>query len=175
MPICPTLLLRRTVSKTRIWWQSATEALGKPPSSCGINTHDGSDARRRLVVSGIASTVVVQRLTVSFWKISTGRTPACSEPRIGSRSAHQISPRLTVIARRLPSPVHPHNRTSLLRLMRDLPRRTLHKELPLPCHPNAARRGDVFETQGTRQNPLLPVVCPRLIAPSLVSLALSVS
>src|SRR6185369_17585756 len=59
--------------------------------------HDGREALRKLVVSGIERKVVVNLFIVSFWKIKTGRVPACSEPRIGLRFASQISPRLTVI------------------------------------------------------------------------------
>src|SRR5829696_89919 len=58
---------------------------------------DGKEARLKLVVSGIVRKVVVNLFIASFWKIKTGRVPACSEPRIGLRFASQISPRLTVI------------------------------------------------------------------------------
>jgi len=63
-----------------------------------MKTHEGREARRRLVVKGILRIVVVYLEIVSFWKIIMGRTPACSEPCVGSRFAIQISPRLTVIA-----------------------------------------------------------------------------
>src|SRR5215208_4060819 len=59
--------------------------------------HDGNEARRKLVVSGIERKVDVNLFIVSFWKIKTGRVPACSEPRIGLRFASQISPRLTIM------------------------------------------------------------------------------
>src|SRR5215208_6196643 len=65
--------------------------------------HDGNEPRRKLVVSGIERKVVVNLFIASFWKIKTGRVPACSEPRIGLRFASQISPRLTVI----PHPLWP--------------------------------------------------------------------
>src|SRR5215471_12946398 len=69
----------------------------RPPSPWAICTHEGNAARRRLVVNGIASTVVVNLLTTSFWKRMTGRMPACSEPRVGLRLANHTSPRLTVM------------------------------------------------------------------------------
>src|SRR5438876_422046 len=38
------------------------------------------------------------RFARSVWTISTGRTPDCSLPRVGERSANQTSPRLTATA-----------------------------------------------------------------------------
>jgi hypothetical protein len=87
---------KREVSSTRTWWHSTTESLLKPPSPAETCTQDGKAARRRLVVKGIAKTVDVKLLILSFWKIKTGRTPACSEPRTGFRSASQTSPRLSL-------------------------------------------------------------------------------
>src|SRR6185295_8177275 len=62
-----------------------------------MERQEGNEARLKLVVSGIERKVVVNLFIASFWKIKTGRVPACSEPRIGLRFASQISPRLTVI------------------------------------------------------------------------------
>src|SRR6185369_3518203 len=95
--------------------------------------HDGREALRKLVVSGIERKVVVNLFIVSFWKIKTGRVPACSEPRIGLRFASQISPRLTVIEHPLwpdscckpPFPLPP---------TRDLHRRSWRKDSSVDAH-----------------------------------------
>src|SRR5262245_10901513 len=105
-----------------------------------MGRQEGKAARRRLVVRGIERKVVVNLFIVSFWKIKTGRVPACSEPRIGFRFASQISPRLTVMK-------HPqwsdlaHSPACLLRLTRGLRRQNWHKvfrarlRLTPPCDP----------------------------------------
>jgi Protein of unknown function (DUF1499) len=71
-----------------------------PPDPRGMRTEEGSCARRRFVVSGIASAVVVKALIASLWMTMTGRRPACSEPMTGSSVAHQISPRAMVTSGR---------------------------------------------------------------------------
>src|SRR3982751_4241169 len=94
---------------------------------------DGNDARRKLVVSGIERKVDVNLFIVSFWKIKTGRVPACSEPRIGLRFASQISPRLTIMECPRQSglsrnPLCPRQRVP------DHPLQSWHKELQAVPH-----------------------------------------
>src|SRR4028119_299265 len=55
-----------------------------------MQTHEGTKARRRLVVRGILITVVVYIEIVLFSKIIVGRTPASSEPCFGSKLAIEI-------------------------------------------------------------------------------------
>jgi len=56
-----------------------------------MQTDEGTEARRRLVVRGILITVVVYIEIVLFSKIIVGRTPASSEPCFGSKLAIEIS------------------------------------------------------------------------------------
>lgn len=55
----PNLRTRRLLSRTRNWWQRATESLTSPPSPSFNCTQEGRTARRKLVVKGIDTTVRV--------------------------------------------------------------------------------------------------------------------
>jgi len=68
-----------------------------------------------------------------FWKIRTGRVPACSEPRIGLRSASQMSPRLTVIWRPLLTALQ-HTPPYLLLLSCGLHQQIQHTMPPVAPH-----------------------------------------
>src|SRR5881296_3519513 len=65
--------------------------------------------------------------------MSTGRVPACSEPRVGLRSASQISPRLTIIEY-LHLLIFGRNLTYLAQPALDPHLRIRHKETPIQFH-----------------------------------------
>lgn len=83
---------------------------------------EGKPARCGWLVNAIAITVPDRSLKTSWLSTSTGRRPACSRPRVGSRSAHRTSP-LSMRAmsphpsRGLPppAPVRPLGRASHIR------------------------------------------------------------
>ena len=56
-----------------------------------MQTDEGTEARRWLVVRGILITVVVYIEIVLLWKIIVGRTPASSEACFGSKLTIEIS------------------------------------------------------------------------------------
>lgn len=76
-PTAPSLCCSRTLSKTRNWWQRATESLVSPPSPWEIITQEGSLSRRKLVVNGIVNTVVVVTLVKQVILKNEYRTNAC--------------------------------------------------------------------------------------------------
>src|SRR5215213_6800027 len=105
----------------------------------------------------MARMVVVYLLMTLFWKMRIGRVPACSEPRVGLRSASQTSPRLAVIWHLLS--LNPqHNLSYLLQPAYDLLRQTQHTQPPIVFRQRRAVcfESDISEMPDTR----LPLQAP---------------
>ena len=85
--ICPARSRRRCLSSVRICSSSTTLSLARPVSSARMLMWVGSRALSSRDVMAAAMTVGLCRLPISFCTMSTGRTPPCSEPTTGERSA----------------------------------------------------------------------------------------
>ena len=78
---------RRFLSRVRICSNRITESFGKPNCRAANSMCVGSFAFPVWEVMAAAMTVGLWRLPVSFCTMSTGRTPPCSLPTTGLRSA----------------------------------------------------------------------------------------
>ena len=78
---------RRRLSSVRICSSRITESLGRPLPCAASAIWVGSLALPSWEVMAAAMTVGLWRLPVSFCTMSTGRTPPCSLPTTGLRSA----------------------------------------------------------------------------------------
>src|SRR2546423_15133650 len=98
----------------------------------------------------MARMVVVYLFMTLFWKMRTGRVPACSEPRVGLRSASQMSPRLTVIQHPLSLNLR-RNPLVPLQPARDPPRQIRHIKPLTAIHLLSAAyfERDISETPDT--------------------------
>src|SRR2546421_434320 len=87
----------------------------------------------------------------------TGRVPACSEPRVGLRSASQISPRLIIIRHLLSSSLR-RNPSCLLQPDCDPLRQIQHTRPTTAFHQRCAPHcwSDILETLNTRRPLLVP-------------------
>ena len=85
--IWPARSRRRCLSSVRICSSSTTLSLARPVSSARMLMWVGSRALSSRDVMAAAMTVGLCRLPISFCTMSTGRTPPCSEPTTGERSA----------------------------------------------------------------------------------------
>jgi len=85
--------MRRPILSTanvRIWLILIQERLGRPRAL--LSSVSGNPARGSWLVRATAITVPERSLKTSWLRMSTGRSPACSRPRTGLRSAQRTSP-----------------------------------------------------------------------------------
>ena len=80
----------RSTARVRIWLILIHDRFGKPLAL--LSSVSGNPARGSWLVSATAITVQERSLNTSWLRIKTGRSPACSLPRTGFRSAQRISP-----------------------------------------------------------------------------------
>ncbi len=80
----------RETARVRIWLILIHERFGRPFAL--LSMVSGNPARGSRLVSATAITVPERSLNTSWLRTRTGRSPACSLPRIGIRSAQRISP-----------------------------------------------------------------------------------
>ncbi len=85
--VCPALSRRRRLSNVRTCSSSTTLSRVRPPVPALMPMWVGRFVLSCLDVIAAAITVGLWRLPTSFCTISTGRTPPCSLPTTGLRSA----------------------------------------------------------------------------------------
>jgi hypothetical protein len=90
--------VKKERSRVRSCETFTTESRGRPVTRAGNKTFPGASPSLRLLEITAAITVRIPLwLKVSAWMITTGRRKPGSEPRGSGRSAHQISPRVTLL------------------------------------------------------------------------------
>src|SRR2546422_6885004 len=77
----------RSTANVRIWLILIQERLGRPRAL--LSSVSGNPARGSWLVRATAITVPDRSLNTSWLRMSTGRSPACSRPRTGLRSAQR--------------------------------------------------------------------------------------
>ncbi len=93
---CVILSVNLCLSIVRICSSKMTESLSNPCVAASISTWVGNFAFWICAVIAATMAVGLNRFPMSFWMISTGLTPPCSDPTTGERSAKKTSPRFTI-------------------------------------------------------------------------------
>jgi len=96
----PTSSVSNSRSRVMIWEAFATESLGRPVARAGRSTLPGASTKRRLLVKGMQTTVLMRlRLSASPWTTNTGLRKPGPEPVGSGRSAQYTWPWAITIQR----------------------------------------------------------------------------
>ena len=96
----PTSSVSNSRSRVMIWDAFATKALGSPVARAGSRTLPGASTKRRLLVKGMQTTVLMRlRLSASPWTTNTGLRKPGPEPVGSGRSAQYTWPWAITIQR----------------------------------------------------------------------------